>query len=72
VLSDVAKYGEAAMLNTKMADFENKLTDDVVQLIPTVSRPNFSISLKHGSKYDSLAREEFKHITGSMATTGTP
>lgn len=72
VLKSVLKYSESAMLNITLNDFDNLFSGDVVQVFPTVNKAAFNIALKHGSKYDILSREEFKHITGSMATTGTP
>jgi hypothetical protein len=70
-MSNIEKWSETSTLNLTMNVFESQLTDDVVKFLQ-VDKSGFALSLRHGTQYDLLAREEFKHVTGSKATSGTP
>lgn len=70
-LNNVEKWSEVNMLNTTMEAFHNQVSSDVSNLLG-VDKSAFFLSLLHGNKYDSLAREEYKHLSGSRGVSGTP
>ena len=70
-MDHVTTWGELYIANTTIEGFESQLAADVADLLQ-VDKSGFSLSLRHGTKFDLLAREEFKHITGTKGVSGTP